>query len=63
MVRASELKAELQNLGLASTGSRKQLEERLMKHYESAQDEQYEALAVQVAYSYSSTADILLSYC
>ncbi len=47
--RASELKEELNRLGLPSTGSRQQLEERLMHHYETAQDAQYEALAAQVA--------------
>ncbi len=49
MCRASELKEELNRLGLPSTGSRQQLEERLMHHYETAQDAQYEALAAQVA--------------
>ncbi|DBA99100.1 TPA: hypothetical protein ACH3X1_014234 [Trebouxia sp. C0004] len=46
--KASELKEELNRLGLPSTGSRQQLEERLMQHYETAQDAQYEALAAQV---------------
>ena len=49
--RASELKEELNRLGLPSTGSRQQLEERLMQHYETAQDAQYEALAAQVGHS------------
>ena len=48
LYRASELKEELNRLGLPSTGSRQQLEERLMQHYETAQDAQYEALAAQV---------------
>lgn len=51
LYRASELKEELNRLGLPSTGSRQQLEERLMQHYETAQDAQYEALAAQVCLS------------
>lgn len=48
--RASELKAELARLSLPVYGSRKQLEERLMNHYETAmqEDNEYEALAQQV---------------
>ena len=63
--RASELKEELNRLGLPSTGSRQQLEERLMHHYETAQDAQYEALAAQVNHSYllCASATFMQSMC
>ena len=47
--RASELKSELERLGLPSTGSRQALENRLMDYYQSTQDDQYEQLAQQVS--------------
>lgn len=48
--RASELKEELARLSLPTNGSRQQLEDRLMEHYQTAmqQDAQYEALSQQV---------------
>ena len=48
--RASELKEELARLSLPTYGSRQQLEERLMNHYQTImqQDDQYEALAQEV---------------
>ena len=48
--RASELKEELARLSLPTNGSRQQLENRLMEHYQMAmqQDAQYEALSQQV---------------
>lgn len=49
LCRASELKEALKGLGLSTTGSRKQLEERLMRHYESIQEDQNSDLAELVS--------------
>ncbi|KAL3156643.1 hypothetical protein ABBQ38_000926 [Trebouxia sp. C0009 RCD-2024] len=48
--KASELKQELARLSLPTYGSRQQLEDRLMEHYQTAmqEDDEYEALAQQV---------------